>query len=231
MKAIIDGDVFNHWSARATETPEEAEEKLHELMEDAIASSFADEYVVAVKGKGNYRKEIFSEYKGNRKPLDADLKERIVRTHKVLISEYDAKMAHDQEADDLVRIWAEEARNDGKDFVVVAEDKDLNCIPGPHYNPKKGIHFYVTEEEALLLFHQQLLTGDSADNIKGLWKVGPKTAQKILAEVESKDYMKAVIDTWKERRPDDWQEGLDMCGKLIYIRQQPDEIWSLEEYL
>ena len=231
MLGLIDGDVLLHWAARASDTPEDTEEKLHELFEYTKAASFATDFRVAIKGKDNYRKDIFADYKRNRRPVDPQLKVNLVAAAKLSIADYGAEMAHGQEADDLVRIWSEEAKAEGLDSVVIAEDKDLNCIPGPHFNPKKDIHFYVTEDDADLLYHQQLLTGDSADNIKGLWKVGPKTAQKFLADVPMGERMDKVIEVWQEREPEDWYERLDLCGKLITIRRTHDELFDLGDYV
>lgn len=229
MLGIIDADVFNHWSARGSDTPEEAVEMLHTILENAMAGSFADTFKVAVKGKGNYRKDVFNDYKANRKALDPEVKARLIATHKVLINEYDAVPADNMEADDLVRIWAEEAKSAGEDFVVIAEDKDLNCIAGPHYNPKKDLHFFIDEDAADELMHIQYLTGDGVDNIKGLWKIGPVKAKKILDVVQPEDRLFAVMSAWEEKHPEDWYERLEVCGSLIFIL--PDYETSFKDIL
>ena len=54
-------------------------------------------------------------------------------------------------------VWFEEARSEGESFVVIAEDKDLDCIAGAHYNPKKGRIYHVSEDDA-----DQILTRSSA---------------------------------------------------------------------
>ena len=229
MLGIIDADVLVHWSARASDTPEEAVEMVHELMTEAMEMSFAEEFLVAVKGKGNFRKDVTGDYKANRKKLDEDLKLRLSAVHRTLVRDYSAVPADGMEADDQVRIWAEEARKEGKAYVIIAEDKDLRCIPGPHFNPKKREITHVTEEEADLLYHMQLLTGDSADNIKGLWRVGPVKARKALQDVPMGERMEKVIEMYKERHPEDWRDRLMECGSLIHILRTPDDAFSLPE--
>lgn len=71
--------------------------------------------------------------------------------------------------------------------VIVTIDKDLNQIPGYHYNPMKDEHYYVTDDEASYFMRQQWLTGDSGDDIPGLPGIGPKRAQRILAPFWCKD--------------------------------------------
>lgn len=228
MLGIIDADVLVHWAARGSDTVDEAVEMLHELMEEAMEISFAEEFRIAVKGKGNFRKDVTGDYKANRKELDVDLKSRLSAVHRTVVRDYGGVPAHDMEADDLVRIWAEEARAEGVPFVIIAEDKDLKCIPGVHYNPKKREFAHVSEDEADLLYHMQLLVGDSADNIKGLWRVGPVKARKALVDVPMGERMDTVIEMWQEKHPDDWRERLQQCGSLIHILRTHDDEFTLE---
>ena len=57
--------------------------------------------LVAVKGRGNFRKDLYSAYKTNRKDLDDDLKEALTYGHEFMCDEYNAVMADGMEADDL----------------------------------------------------------------------------------------------------------------------------------
>ena len=43
---------------------------------------------------------------------------------------------------------------------------------------------YITDDEAERIFWLSMLTGDSGDDIKGLHRVGPKTAEKILSQTK-----------------------------------------------
>jgi len=233
MQGIIDADVLVHWAARGSATPEDAVQMLDDLMIDALEGSWCDQdnVKIAVKGKGNYRKDVAENYKANRKGLDDELKQKLSAVHSRLVNHYGAIPADGMEADDLVRIWANEAIEAGEDFIVIAEDKDLKCIPGRHYNPKKKIIEWQSEDQADFLYHQQLLTGDSADNIKGLYRVGPKKAQAYLNEAPMGERMSKVIEVWQERQPDDWFECLDVCGKLITILPYHGYVFNLQEII
>ena len=59
--------------------------------------------------------------------------------------------------------------------------------------------------------------GDSADNIQGIYRMGPKKTAKYLEEYPMGSRMEAVIKIWKEKHPQDWEEKLLTCGKLIHI--------------
>ena len=229
MLAIVDADVFVHWAARASDDADEAVEMAEELIDSALESTFSDSHKFAVKGKGNFRKEVSEDYKAHRPDLDDDLRTKLNAVHKLLIKKYNAVPANDMEADDLVRIWAEEAIKAKEDFVIIAEDKDLKCIPGIFYNPKKNFMEYINEGEADLLYHCQLLTGDSADNIKGLYRVGPKTARKWLVDVPMSQRMDKVKEIWAEKHPQDWQQRLLTCGRLIHILRTHDDEFTLGE--
>lgn len=69
---------------------------------------------------------------------------------------------------------------------ICSNDKDMLMIPGYHYSwsvsdriKEKETH-WVDEEEADYNFFSQLLTGDSTDNIPGLYGIGPTKAKRRL---------------------------------------------------
>jgi len=229
MKANVDGDPYVYWAAlsKEVETPQEAADFAIELFNTTLDSVFATDYRIAVKGKGNYRTQISADYKAHRKGPDENKKPLLKAAHSALMEEFNAVRADGMEADDLTRIWCEEDRKAKIPFVLVHEDKDLNMIAGPHYNPKKNLLYHVTDDEADLWFHKQLLMGDNADNIKGLYRVGPKKVETWLSEVAPKNRLDFVIKKWQEYHPDDWYERLLTCGQLIHIKRTIDDNWEL----
>ena len=142
-----------------------------------------DDLFIAVKGIGNFRKDLYPKYKANRPPLKEDLKEALTYAHEYIVDKHNAVMANGMEADDLVSIWAYECMDSGTDYEVVGIDKDLLQIPGHHYNFVKNQHQYVSEDDANYNLMRQCLVGDSSDNIPGIKGIGPKKADRILAGV------------------------------------------------
>jgi 5'-3' exonuclease len=80
---------------------------------------------------------------------------------------------------------------------------------------------FVTPEEGLLHFYTQLLTGDSSDNIKGVWKCGPVKAAKILDGV---DHPINLFNRVRETYNND--EEMLMNGRVLWIWKQPQDDWQ-----
>jgi len=68
----------------------------------------------------------------------------------------------------------------------------------------------------------QVLTGDSADNIPGLYRVGPKKAGGILSSCKTeKDLYKATLEAYEGNR-----KLLDMNAQLLWLRREKDQLWT-----
>ena len=184
---------------------------------------------VAVKGKGNFRHDLADDYKANRKKSQMD---EVVRDRLSMLYEYcwetGCVPSDNCEADDVVSIWATEAGEAGENCVIAHIDKDIDMIPGWHYNFNKNKLYHIDVDQGHYNLCSQLLTGDSSDNIQGLKGVGPKTAEKILKDVKTEDMLEVVAKEWQSRWPQEWQEKMRLCFNLIYMRTQWDQFHMLE---
>ena len=216
--AIIDGDVLVYMSIWKTESLEESKKKFMEHLTDVQNSLFTKDYVMAIGGPDNFREDLFSDYKGNRKKAK-DTRPEWFGDLKSWASTLEGSVESDNcEADDLVRVWALECDEAGINRVVVSVDKDLDCIPGNHYNPRTKAIYQVCEEYAERFYWQQVLTGDSVDNIPGLWKVGPVKAKKILADAWTHDELiAAVCRAYHDAYGEEGYSYLLANGRLIHI--------------
>lgn len=79
--------------------------------------------------------------------------------------------------------------------IICTIDKDLDMIPGWHYNFAKKLRYMVLPHEAILWFYTQLITGDSTDNIQGIPGAGPVAAGKALSPCESESDMYGTVQT------------------------------------
>ena len=110
------------------------------------------------------------------------------------MDKHNAIVSEGEEADDLIAI---EATRLGSDTVVASIDKDMLQIPCRHFNFGRGEWSDVDEWSGLKFFYKQILTGDAADNIIGLYKVGPVKADKILDGAETEqDLWQKCIDAY-----------------------------------
>lgn len=159
-----------------------------------------DNYIIYLSPTGvdyvaNYRLGINSvaPYKGNR--LLAPKPPNFTALFSHLLQKYRTDVAEGCEADDLCGIAASEGH------LVAAIDKDvLYSCPGHKFNYDTQEFHIQSEEDAWRYFFTQTLTGDTADNIPGLYRVGEAAAGKILNNVESspRALYDAVLATYKE---------------------------------
>ena len=206
---------------------------------DEIEKKFRQEVIphVYIDGDGNFRNKIatIKPYKGQRSVHAKPLKYNDIRQY--LLDHWNPTVCYDQETDDEIAIQQTLIAEAGDKSIIVSVDKDFLQVPGWHYNPNKGFK-NVGEREALERQYVQCLTGDSVDNIRGCFKVGPVAAKKIILGIKTETGMwGAVLTTYAksvEQRADKYN-GLTAVDaalenmRLIYLRRQPGEIWMPPE--
>jgi DNA polymerase-1 len=172
-----------------------------------------------------FRHEIDKEYKGNRnkaKPEWMDKWGMVVKNR--LIYKWKFLVVLGIEAEDGVSIYASQYRKDGAKHCICSVDKDLQQIPGKHYNYEKEIWTEVDYAEALENLWSQVLTGDSTDNIKGIYGMGPKTAKKILKPCLWRDMRNKVLDTYVDKYGEHGgiYEFAKTYGLVKLLEEQPE---------
>ena len=200
--ALVDSDSIYFRAAYVTKKQNEIrkiiDRTMREIEADVGTQHFDDvSFMVAIKGRGNFRNDLYPEYKKNRKPLEQDMKDALNYGHSYMVEKWSAVEADGMEADDLCAIWAYEAMEMEQDYTVVGIDKDLLQIPGNHYNFKKKEFTDVDTDTANLNLMLQCLTGDSTDNIPGIKGIGPKKAAKILAGVQMDRRWNRIRAAWR----------------------------------
>lgn len=136
--------------------------------------------IICLGGKNNFRRALYPDYKAQRKSQRKPL--MLNHVYKFLKENYDVKSKEGLEADDVLGILLTHPTLLPGKRIVVSADKDLLQVPGRHYNPDKDLKRLVKEPDADRVFWMQTLTGDSTDNYPGCPGIGPKRAEKLLAE-------------------------------------------------
>ena len=222
LMPIIDGDILCYRVGFACneETEKVAIRTMADMLEELIFIELSSNiHVGYLTGKDNYRHDIAKTqpYKGNRK--DAPRPVHLHSLREYLITAWDFRVANGQEADDAIGIHATLTRDNS---IIVSIDKDLDMIPGHHYNPVKKDHYYVNDKVALKNFYRQILTGDKVDNVQGLRGIGPKKADKILGDFDTDLAMyEAVLKAY-----DGDAERVLENGQLLWIRRKEGELWQ-----
>ena len=221
MIALLDADILCYRVGFATEDEHEntAIETMAVFLEDLLMFDLVDteEHELFLTGKTNFRNDIAvtAPYKGNRKDVKKPIHLPLLREY--LQTAWGASVSEGQEADDDIAIRATEL---GDNALIVSIDKDFMQVPTWHYNFVKKEKKYVTPEEGLRFFYKQILTGDNADNIKGIHRVGDVKATKMLADAKTEQelYACCVEAMGAERVLEN--------ARLLWLRRQPNQLWE-----
>lgn len=243
-KAIIDGDVLVYRAGFAGEEKLEASLGNIKLMLTSILDALDPvDYKIYISSddKSNYRYDVAKtkEYKGNRKDARKPKFYKEIRAY--LVSRWNADLVEGQEADDALGI-----AQDG-DTILCSIDKDLNMIPGWHYNFVTKERYLVTDDDDLNLtteyrgkrkiykmdrggikwFYAQMLLGDTCDNIPGIKGLGPVAVDKVLKDCYTEEEMALTVwNLYKEHGLS--KERLYEVADLLWIRRVKDQFKSKE---
>ena len=219
------------------------------IMFRAIEDEKPDHLVVAFDVSApTFRHEIFSEYKGTRKPMPDELREQVPVMKEVLAAMGIAmREKAGLEADDILGTFAKRAEKEGLEVTLLSGDRDLLQIASEHIKisiPKtfRGkteiFNYYAKDVEAeykvtpLQFIELKALMGDTSDNIPGVPKIGPKTAEELMVQYGSLDSIyehveeiskKSVKETLKANR-----ELADLSKVLATINIDADIDTSLD---
>jgi len=146
-----------------------------------------------------------------------------------LVAEHGAYTALDCEADDMVctRQMDKYLLGEGQQSIIVGIDKDLRCMFGNHYNPRKDQETHVGSCAAAFNFYGQMITGDSVDSIPGCKGRGIKFWEQIQAE--ALDDIEEIHDRVCEAYV---QKGHDLTylleqANLLHMRRRVGQEWTL----
>lgn len=192
-------------------------------IESVVEAAEADDYVIYLSHPVNFRESFFPDYKQNRDPTHkpfwgAEIADYLLNNNAVYSELGD-------EADDALGMAQVRATSDKRETIICTIDKDLDMIPGLHYNfskTKKADGIYRIEDpEGLRLFYAQMIQGDSSDNIPGLYKKrGIKASARYFYPLEGMtthaEMYRYVLDVYEGDT-----EFVNLNGKLLWIKREP----------
>jgi len=190
MKAIIDADSLVYiigWYCKdlpqAASSYEQVIKQTDDFMFKILQDCKATKYVGFMGGvHPTFRHMMNPEYKANRGTTKPDwyMKWGGVISHR-LFHYWRFNLIEGIEAEDAVSIMAcNERFLSNIDHVIVHIDKDLNQIPGIHYNYKDGKTYIISISESEYNLYFQVLKGDRTDNVPGLKGCGDVGAKHYL---------------------------------------------------
>ena len=208
MYALMDGDIVAFRSAVAAQETWDDEvvvdsrkacRNADTLIKQWLHGSRCKKAIICLSptNGGNFRKVINPEYKMNRKGVEKPTAYKKVIKH--LEDNYKVSRIEGLEADDVMGIHGTTAKLKGS--VVVTIDKDLLTVPCKLFNPGKYKRPQVIRPfSADYMWMIQTLTGDKTDGYAGAKGIGPKKAEKALAECSTLGAMwQAVLDLYEQK--------------------------------
>ena len=152
----------------------------------------------------SFRKELDPRYKAHRTEMPEDLIPQIPYIKKLALALGIPCFEKPQyEADDLIGTITKWARRQNIEVEIVSGDKDFCQLIEPHvmlYDTMKEIHY---DESGVLekwgvpasqFVDYLAIVGDTSDNIKGVSGIGPKGAEKLLAQFASLEEIYEHLD-------------------------------------
>lgn len=248
----LDGDYLAYYASGNDETvPGQARQNALDLIESFRSRVGAETVIVHNTSDGSTKGERFlaakvKPYQGHRSSSRKPKNHAYLRDY--LLNYVGAAFTStnwaDREADDAIGLGAMTAIGGTPGYAAIAtKDKDMRMLPGHHINwtsrdvvivPPGAFEVIGSDNKlyGLKWFWQQMLEGDSADNCPGLEyyvnpkgtlaKLGPKTAEKLLAGTTTSDEAAAiVIDLYKGAYQDTWAERFVEQASLLWMRVSP----------
>ena len=169
-----------------------------------------------------FRHKVYSEYKGNRAPMDPELREQFPLIKDILTKmhiSYVEKGGY--EADDIIGTYSRQGiaedmevtiLSGDRDLLQLATDKVLVRIPKTkggqttienYHDVDVQSEYGVTPVEFI---EMKGLMGDSSDNIPGVQGIGPKTASNIIQKYHT---IEAALEDIDNIKPDKARKNLD----------------------
>jgi len=168
---------------------------------ESLAKSYkAGTIIVCADGGSTYRKEIYPEYKANRKERFADQTEQEAKEFEMFMAEFSDTLTlirqkypvfhfRGVEADDIAAYITKEIEYD--ECWLISSDKDWDLL----INDKVSRFSTVTRKETTVhnwdehydfeiedFISYKCLTGDKGDNVPGVPGVGPKRAVQLMEQ-------------------------------------------------
>ncbi len=202
------------------------------MMQKHLTEGGPDYFAIIFDAKGKtFRNDLYADYKANRPPMPDDLVCQIQPLHDLIRAMgVPLLMIDGVEADDVIATLSRQAASKGIKTVVSTGDKDLaqmvndrihliNTMSDVYLDPAGVEEKFGVQPEQIIDYLS--LMGDTADNVPGVPKVGPKTAVKWLNQYGSLDEVIAHADEIKGKVGENLREfmpQLPLSRELVTLK-------------
>ncbi|MFW2440024.1 MAG: DNA polymerase I [Arenicellales bacterium] len=213
-------------------------------MTRSLLKQYQPEYIAMVfdaKGK-TFRNDLYQEYKANRPPMPDEMRSQVPFLYEIIEAMgLPLLVIEGVEADDVIGTLASQAVANSADVLISTGDKDMAQLVNQHVTLVNTMDNRVTDIDGVKtrfgvpadkFIDYLTLVGDTADNIPGVPKVGPKTAVKLLEEFGDLDTLMQRADEVKGKLGENLRDSLEflpLSRDLVTIRCQLDLPLKLDE--
>lgn len=180
-------------------------------------------YKLYLSGPGNFREGVATllPYKGNRDPSHKPKYYKELKEY--MYSKHNAIEVVGMEADDAMAM--EQWKHRDKSTIIATIDKDLDMVPGWHYNINTKEQYWVDLNRANYFFFWQMLVGDSTDNIPGINRIGKVKATKALEHlIGDTESMKQVVwEMYQKQYVDIATLAFNEVATLLWMVREQDK--------
>ncbi len=216
-----------------------------------IAKEYKADYMACVfdaKGK-TFRHDLYQEYKATRPAMPEELRQQIAPIHEAIASMgWPVIAVPGVEADDVIATLAKWASDADVQTLIFTGDKDMAQLVSDNVTLLDTMKRGKQDIEALdikgvkqkygvypeQIIDYLMLIGDTSDNVPGVSKVGPKTAEKWLNQYQTLDNLIEHADDIKGVVGQNLRDSIEQFGltrDLITLRQDcaiSDEVSQLQ---
>lgn len=215
---------------------------------ESLRNSYKAQHVIIAcdRGSSTYRKEIYPEYKQQRKTLQETQTEQEKQEFEEFFEEFNNAMEVIQtkfpvlrfqgvEADDIAAYIVKNLQKIDKNVWLISSDRDWDLLVGPKvsrfsYVTRKEITYnnwnthYDFEPDQYISI--KCLMGDTGDNIKGVEGIGPKRAQELVQVFGS---ALDIYDSLPIRSKYKYISSLNNSGDTILLNYKLMDLKSFSE--
>ena len=182
-----------------------------------------DKVITFACARGNFRKHISKTYKANRKKVD--IPPMLSELQNYVVDKYSVIVGYGVETDDMVATyWKQLTDTFGRDEVlIISIDKDYKQFPALIYNYhfKSKCYYDLSIADARYNFYEQMIVGDTADNVnfcKGYGSAYCKKAFNLCLSDYS--YIRVVFSLFKKIYKGKARERFIECYKLLKLKTE-----------
>ena len=205
------------------------------LLRDLKANAALTHWLCVFDTARSFRNDLDPQYKAHRDPTPETLAAQFPDIVRLLAATNCPSLSRDGfEADDILVTYAKQAAAAGFDVRILTKDKDIDQVLSDRistWDPGKNL----LRGPAELLVEKGIrpdqvvdflcMIGDTADNVRGIDGVGPKTAAKLLAEHGDLATVLAHVDQLKGKQQEKVRAFIPLAEhtkRMITLVDVPD---------